>query len=71
MTIEQRQRQVKAQLKTAHKEADTLRDVAHQSLNRMAAESANRRENSFAAGMAVLTVLFMVLAAAGVATFTN
>lgn len=71
MTIEQRAARIRRELAKAHKEADTLRDVAHQSLSRMAAESANRRESSFAAGMAVLTVLFMVLAAAGVATFTN
>lgn len=51
----------------AHKEADTLRDVAHQSLNRMAAEDENNRNNSFWAAIAIFSFLLMVLAGAGVA----
>ena len=76
MTIEQRQKAIKAEIKKATKEADELREMAHEAINGMvakrhAAERQHKRENAFAAGMAILTMLFLLLAAAGVATFTG
>lgn len=77
MTIEQRTARIRRELAKANKEADTLRDLAHQSLNRMAAETENSRNNSFwaaisiFAAISILSFLLMVLAGAGVATLAG
>lgn len=67
MTIEQRQKAVKAGILKAHKEADALRDLAHQSLSRLADEAENRRNNSFWAAISIFSLLLLVLAGFGAA----
>lgn len=67
VTIEQRQRQVAAKINKAHKEADQLREMAHQCLERMAAEADHKRNNSFWAAISIFSFLLLVLAGAGVA----
>ena len=67
MTIEYRQRQVKAQITKASREADELREIAHQCISRMAAEADHRRNNSFWAAISIFSFLLMVLAGAGAA----
>lgn len=67
MKIEQRQRQVAAKIHKAHKEADQLREMAHQCLERMVAEDDHRRNNSFWSAISIFSLLLLVLAGYGAA----
>lgn len=62
-----RQEAIKAGIKKAHKEADQLKALTDATLQRMAAERRHRENNSFAATVAILSLLLMILAGSGAA----